>query len=104
MKADNDNEVALKTLDGLPLFATDQEIAVAVVGQNRAAKWLREALPSLKKMSGFPPDDKLHGGRSTALLAKFYHDYVGLSEGYTRPDGEERMDLWRKRKTRRRSV
>lgn len=80
-----------------PLFATDEELAIAIVGKERAKKWVREALPALKKIAGFPTLDKLHGGRPVPLVVKFYDDYFGLSLGYFRPDGEERMDLWRKR-------
>ncbi|WP_189343745.1 MULTISPECIES: hypothetical protein [unclassified Mesorhizobium] len=78
-------------LDKLPLFASDLEIAVAIVGKNYASLWKRDALPVLER-SGFPRFDALHQGRPVPLIKQFYGLYFGLTQGFTlaRPDGEER--------------
>jgi hypothetical protein len=76
-------------LDRLPLFATDAEISVAVVGRERAEKWRRERLPTLATKAGFPPIDPFHGGRPVALVWKFYQHYMGLAPGGGRQDEGE---------------
>jgi hypothetical protein len=43
-------------LDRLPLFATDDEIAIAIVGKKRASEWKRGALLILEAR-GFPRVD-----------------------------------------------
>lgn len=88
---------AFKTLGQLPIFATDREIAVAVVGRSRAEGWRKTVLPLLEAR-GFPRVDALHGGRPTMLVAKFYDGYFGITAGFTNaaPDGEERLGQWKK--------
>jgi hypothetical protein len=65
------------TLDELPLFATDRQIAEAIVGKDAAEKWMRERLPTLASKPGFPKIDEFHGGRPVRLVAKFYDAYLG---------------------------
>lgn len=93
MKAANDN-MPFKPLDALPLFATDQQIAVAVVGRSRAAYWLAAVLPALER-KGFPAADPLHDARAVPLVRKFYEDYFGITAGFAmaKPDGEEKIWL-----------
>lgn len=87
-------------LDDLPLFATDLEIAAAVVGEKRAAKWVKERLPALEKVPGFPKIDAFHGGRPVPLVARFYANFLGIgAEGL--PDGEEHPDAWHRKRVRR---
>lgn len=90
---------AFKTLGQLPIFATDREIAVAVVGRSRAEGWRKSVLPVLEAR-GFPRVDALHGGRPTILVAKFYDGYFGITAGLTNaaPDGEERLGMYGKRR------
>jgi hypothetical protein len=33
------------SLDRLPLFATDKELAIAIVGKERAAMWVKVVIP-----------------------------------------------------------
>jgi hypothetical protein len=75
----------------LPLFATDKEIAVAVVGKERASYWIKAVLPVLERR-GFPAEDPLHTGRAVPLVRKFYEDYFGITAGFAmaKPDGEEK--------------
>ena len=68
------------TLRDLPMFASDQLLAEAIVGPEKASDWLRFRLPTLEKKAGFPPIDDFHGGRSVRLVARFYDDYLGVAE------------------------
>lgn len=93
MKAANDNrQSSARTLDALPLFATDREIAIAVAGKAKADYWLRAVLPTLERR-GFPSEDALHMGRPVPLVRKFYDNYFGITAGFAmaKPDGEERV-------------
>jgi len=56
-------------LDKLPLFASDDEIAVAIVGKANATNWKRGALKAMEAC-GFPKVDALHGGRPVPLIKK----------------------------------
>lgn len=91
MKADNDNKLPFKTLDALPLFATDKEIAIAVAGRQQASYWLSAVLPTLERR-GFPAVDPLHGARATPLVRKFYEGYFGITAGFAmaKPSGEKK--------------
>jgi hypothetical protein len=76
------------TLDDLPLFASDAELARAIVGEERAAAWLAEKLPYLETRPGFPRRDDFHGGRSVALVRRFYERYLDATAGpQTTPAG-----------------
>lgn len=73
------------TLDDLSMFATDREIAEAIVGREKADQWLRERLPTLASKAGFPKIDDFHGGRPVKLVAKFYDEYLGVGTGILPP-------------------
>jgi hypothetical protein len=82
-------------LDNLPMFASDSEIAVAIVGKKAAADWLRSRFPALEKTPGFPKVDPLHGGRPVPLVKLFYDNYLRVPEsGKGLPDGEENEGAW----------
>jgi hypothetical protein len=83
----------------LPLFATDAELATAIVGKARAEKWRKERLPTLER-KGFPAVDAFHGGRAVPLVKKFYEGYFGITAGFAmaKADGEERLGQWKSRK------
>tara|TARA_R110002020_G_scaffold53905_8_gene150515 strand:- start:37349 stop:37636 length:288 start_codon:yes stop_codon:yes gene_type:complete len=86
-------------LSQLPLFATDAEIAVAVVGKERASGWVKVVIPQLERQ-GFPRIDPLHDGRPVPLVRRFYDGYWGMSAGIpvAAPDGEERLGTYRRRR------
>lgn len=84
-------------LANLPLFATDQQLAVAIVGKERAAMWIKTVIPQLER-KGFPRIDPLHDGRPVPLVLKFYEGYFGLTAGFVAPDGEERLGQYRRRR------
>ncbi|SDB14893.1 hypothetical protein SAMN03159422_00252 [Agrobacterium fabrum] len=84
-------------INKLPLFATDRELAVAIVGKARASMWMKTVVPQLER-KGFPKLDPLHDGRPVPLVKKFYEGYFGITAGFTAasPDGEERLGQWKK--------
>lgn len=83
-------------LDDLPIFATDLQIAEAIVGKHSAEKWLRERLPTLASKPGFPPIDDFHGGRPVKLVMKFYDAYLGTgAKPATAPRGVEDKSAWK---------
>ena len=84
-------------LAALPLFATDQQLAVAIVGKARAGMWIKTVIPQLER-TGFPRVDPLHGARPVPLVMKFYDGYFGVVAGFAAIDGEERLGQWRKRR------
>lgn len=87
-------------LSKLPMFATDDEIAIAIVGRKRASDWKRGALRVLEAR-GFPRVDPLHGGRPVPLVRKWYDLYLGLHLTDARspqPDGQENLGGWKKRR------
>jgi len=105
MRADNDNRkhITHDPFVGLPLFATDKEIAKALVGATRADKWLREVFPTLASKTGFPQVDKIHGGRAVPLVKLYYSQYLGLNTAIpgSAPEGETRLGQWNGRQKRR---
>lgn len=89
------------TFDALPLFATDDEIARAIVGDARAKEWVKTRLPTLSKKPGFPPVDPFHNGRPTWLIRRFYEQYLGVAGPSAKagmPDGQEDASAWRTKK------
>lgn len=100
MKADNDNKLPFRSLDALPLFATDKEIAIAVVGAKRATEWLRASFPKLAAQRDFPPIDAMHGGRATVKVAKFYETYIGATGVMAMQDGIDKVGTWNGSKRR----
>jgi hypothetical protein len=84
------------TLADLPMFASDRQIAEAIVGKEAAEKWMRERLPTLALKAGFPPIDPFHGGRSVKLVARFYDEYLGTAaKGTLAPRGTEDVNAWK---------
>lgn len=83
-------------LSKLPLFATDQQLAVAVVGKSRAVMWVKSVIPQLER-KGFPRIDPLHDGRPVPLVQKFYEGYFGIT-------AEERLGQWKGRKSAEKKV
>jgi len=81
-------------IDALPLFATDREIAIALVGKARAPTWLKEKFPTIAKLPGFPPVDGFHGGRPTWRVREFYRNYLVQTNP---PRGEARPEMWKRR-------
>lgn len=88
-------------LDDLPMFATDIQIAEAIVGKDAAEKWMRERLPTLAALPGFPWIDEFHGGRPVKLVARFYERYLDEVYGpHCTPRGVANPAAWRSPKRR----
>ena len=88
------------SFDSLPLFASDDEIARAIVGEAKAKEWVRTRLPTLAKKPGFPAIDPFHNGRPTWLIRRFYEQYLGMAGAALKsgaPDGREDPTAWRKK-------
>ncbi|MFF0919065.1 hypothetical protein ACFYE8_05110 [Rhizobium leguminosarum] len=86
----------------LPLFATDRELAVAIVGKERASMWIKAVIPQLER-NGFPRIDPLHDGRPVPLVMCFYDGYFGFTAGFHAAalDGEERLGTWKRPRSKR---
>ncbi|UHS61070.1 hypothetical protein HRR99_05845 [Agrobacterium vaccinii] len=82
-------------LNKLPIFASDKEIALAIVGRTVADEWIKHILPKLEAR-GFPLIDSLHGRRPVPLVKKYYDQYLGVSTSYIQsgPTPEEDKTLW----------
>jgi hypothetical protein len=91
-------------LSKLPLFATDREIATAVVGKERAAMYVKVVIPMLERQ-GFPKVDPLHDGRPVLLVRRFYEGYLGITAGFrvASPDGKEDLSVWDRSKRRKKT-
>ncbi|MBB4272820.1 hypothetical protein [Rhizobium mongolense] len=87
----------MSPFDRLPLFATDRELALAVVGKERATMWIKTVIPQLER-KGFPRVDPLHDGRPVPLVRKFYDGYFGITAGFAvaAPDGKENLGMWKR--------
>lgn len=87
-------------LDHLPLFASDDAIAEALVGKRAAAKWLRDKLPALET-KGFPGVDPIHGGRPVPLVRLYYQNYLRLPADLRGArDGDEDESAWKRSRRR----
>ncbi|GLS29918.1 hypothetical protein SAMN04488498_110185 [Mesorhizobium albiziae] len=87
-------------LDRLPMFASDREIAEALVGKSAAGAWLTR-LPTLEAKAGFPKVDAFHGGRPVPLVRLFYRNYLHLPDDMKGvPDGGEDEGAWKKSRRR----
>ncbi|WEX76863.1 hypothetical protein PYH37_005214 [Sinorhizobium numidicum] len=96
--------MTIDPLSQLPLFATDQQLAVVIVGKDRASMWMKAVIPQLER-KGFPRIDPLHDGRPVPLVRKFYDGYFGITAGLAAaaPDGKEDWSVWNSRRRVRRS-
>jgi hypothetical protein len=90
-----------KSLENLPLFATDDVLGAALLGADRVQEWRQ--IVSLLETRGLPKIDKLMGGRYVpAVVAYFDHQYA-LDRGChppLAPDGAEDFEKWKKQKRR----
>ena len=90
-------------LDRLPMFASDAELAEAIVGKKNARQWLLY-LPALEAKAGFPKVDEIHGGRPVPLVRLFYINYLRMpGDMKGAPDGVDDEAAWN-RKARERAA
>jgi len=86
------------TIDDLPLFASDLEIGIAVVGEQRAEHWASITVKRLETFPGFPKIDEAHGGRYVPAVKRYYEALYGAPGGQ-KPrveDRPENPDAWRR--------
>ena len=89
-----------KTIDDLPLFATDEQIGEVVMGPGKTKEWY--AILPLLERRGFPSIDGLLGGRYVPAVKAFFdrkwhvHDEFNIRD----PRGEERLGTWKGKRHR----
>ena len=88
------------SLDALPIFATDAELAVALLGKGRAKAWAD--LVPLYERKGLPKIDPLTGGRYVPAVRRFFDEQNGVSSAppLRAPDGIEEPGKFSERKQR----
>jgi hypothetical protein len=91
-------------LDQLPLYATDDQLARAIVGIGRVKAW--QHFVSIYEHHGMPKLHHILGGRYVPAVKKFLdiHEGVASSEN-TLParDGHDDLSVWNTRRGRRRA-
>ncbi len=85
-------------LDKLPLFATEEAVACALLGPGKTSEW-RQIVPLLERR-GFPTIDGLMGGRYTpAIRAFFDRDYkvkTGDHQVASAPHAPAELGAWKR--------
>lgn len=81
------------TFADLPLFASERELAVALLGPKRANEWSM-VVHALVRL-GLPPIDRLMGGRYTPAVKSFLDRIYNPSAAFSvAPPGVERIIPW----------
>lgn len=84
-------------LDRLPLFATDAELAGAILGPRRG-NW--PAIAQLLETKGLPRINTLMGGRYVPAVKQYFDADNGILQKVlpSHPDGVENLAAWKKTK------
>ncbi|HEY1474005.1 MAG TPA: hypothetical protein VGF53_07980 [Pseudolabrys sp.] len=86
-------------LENLPLYAGEDEIALAVLGPDRAPEW--GAIAPLLERRGLPKPDPLLGGRYVPAIKVFFDREHGIGiDSPLAPDGTEDLGSWKNRRKR----
>lgn len=95
---------ALAKFGDLPLFASDEVIAVAFIGPGKTAEWRQIA--ALLETRGLPKIDALMGGRYVPAVRAFFDKEYGLIEKAPRlaPSGVEDLGAWNRERPKQRRV
>src|ERR1700730_9365743 len=97
--------VARQSLESLPLFATEDQIGVALLGADRLQEW-RQIAPLLEAR-GLPKIDQLMGGRYMPAVRAYFDRLYGIDRAASNvplaPDGIEDFDSWNAKKKNQRS-
>ena len=91
----------VSSIKSLPLFATDDAIGAALLGNDRMQEW-RQIAPILEAR-GLPKVDHLMGGRYVRAVVAFFDHQYGLDRGGDvplAPDGVEDFDGWHRKQQR----
>ena len=62
-----------------PLYPSEAELAVLVLGRARAGQW--PAVASVLEKRGLPPINPRYGGRFWPAVVRFFHIEEGLDQG-----------------------
>lgn len=82
-------------LDKLPLFASEQALAGALLGPGRTTEW-NQIVPLLERR-GFPTIDGLMGGRYTPAVRAFFDQDYKVNGGQvvaSRPHAPAELGTW----------
>jgi hypothetical protein len=84
-----------RTIDDLPLFASDEQISEIVMGAGKVNEWL--AILPLLERRGFPRIDGLTGGRYVPAVKAFFDREWKVSGGISIADPQsiERLGSWK---------
>jgi hypothetical protein len=85
----------VSSIESLPLFATDDAIGAALLGDDRVQEW-RQIAPILEAR-GLPKVDHLMGGRYVRAVVAFFR---GGGAVPLAPDGVEDFDGWKRKRKR----
>jgi hypothetical protein len=86
------------SIESLPLFATDDVIGAALLGDDRVQEW-RQMVPLLEAR-GLPKVDPLMGGRYVPAVRAYFDHQYGLDRGGDvplAPDGVEDFEGWKRK-------
>jgi hypothetical protein len=80
-----------RTIDSLSMFASDDEIAVIVMGPGKASEWRQ--VVTLLEPRGFPKLDAMMGGRYVPAVKHYFDNEYKLTAGPAVgvPDGPEEL-------------
>jgi hypothetical protein len=90
-------------LESLPLFATDSDLGIALLGAERAQEW--HQIAPLLEARGLPKIDPLMGGRYVPAVRAFFDGLYGLDRVTNvplAPDGVEDFDGWKQQRRQKR--
>src|ERR1700737_116985 len=89
---------APRTIDDLPMFASEETLSNALMGPGKTAEW-RQIVPLLERR-GFPTIDGLMGGRYTRALKAFFDRESGVhgAAQVSAPHAPAELGSWKKQK------
>src|SRR5438132_1035703 len=89
--------ISVVSINTLPLYASEEELAHAVLGPDRAPEW--KSIAALLETRGLPKIDALMGGRYVPAVKAFFDREHGLQDfSPLTPDGFEELGSWKKRR------
>jgi hypothetical protein len=87
------------SFDALPLYANDDQIGAAILGEARAKEWRSIALGLERK--GLPPVDPIHRGRYVPAVKQWYDRRHGVgTTTIGKADGPEDWESWNRSRRR----
>ena len=85
--------VGKQCLELISLFASEEQIAAAVLGGDRLQEW-RQMAPLLEQ-KGLPKIDQLMGGRYMPAVHAFFDRLYGLDRGADAPLAPDGVRIWK---------